>query len=334
MCLLQPSSYNIPVVYTEWKFVLLRTLITMIYGYDLIDQMSQSNIQRLIYEFNLVKPYVDLMLNDKTQTFGDLCQCNDTICGFERTQMFTCLKLITDQLKCDYVCITLSNRIIVSSPNWSKLKLNEQYVLQLLIAYNPEFKFIRDYAVYIESVDRTHNYRLITVRLIGHLHVSLLCSNEPKLNVFENTIETIFRPHIEYIQNISSLLYPRAIHDSVQFDHSILALLYINRQTHYCVSTLHPIPTTVTKQDIVEQRFLNLKLFYMQMISRTSETLIPHTEPLTTTVNEMYMINDDHKCYYLKENNYELFILYSNSIPNIALRGISRKTLTLLKKHL
>jgi hypothetical protein len=58
----------------------------MIIGYEYIDQISQTNPQKLENDLNLVKYYVDTILNDEqTFSFGDLTQCADTLCGFDRT---------------------------------------------------------------------------------------------------------------------------------------------------------------------------------------------------------------------------------------------------------
>jgi hypothetical protein len=57
----------------------------MIIGYEYIDKISQTNPQKLENDLNLVKYYVDTILNDEqTFSFGDLTQCSDTLCGFDR----------------------------------------------------------------------------------------------------------------------------------------------------------------------------------------------------------------------------------------------------------
>jgi len=85
MCLLEPTEYDIPNECTQYKLVLLRTLFNMIIGYEYIDQISQTNPQKLENDLNLVKYYVDTILNDEqTFSFGDLTQCADTLCGFDR----------------------------------------------------------------------------------------------------------------------------------------------------------------------------------------------------------------------------------------------------------
>ena len=84
MCLLEPTEYDIPNECTQYKIVLLKTLFNMIIGYEYIDRISQTNPQRLQYDFNLVKYYVDTILNDEqTFSFGDLTQCTDRPCGFD-----------------------------------------------------------------------------------------------------------------------------------------------------------------------------------------------------------------------------------------------------------
>ena len=85
MCLLEPTEFDIPTECTQYKLVLLRTLFNMIIGYEYIDQKSQTNAQKLENDLNLVKFYVDTILNDeRTFSFGDLTQCADTLCGFDR----------------------------------------------------------------------------------------------------------------------------------------------------------------------------------------------------------------------------------------------------------
>ena len=82
--------------------------------------------------------------------------------------MYSCLKSISDHLRCDHVCITLSNRIIASSVGWSRLTQAEQYILTLLISLNDYsndiLPTVRDMPIYLDSIDRSHNYRLLSVR--------------------------------------------------------------------------------------------------------------------------------------------------------------------------
>ena len=159
--------------------------------------------------------------------------------------MYSCLQSISHHLRCEHVCITLSNRIIVSSPGWSRLTQAEQHILTLLISLNDYsndiLPTIRDMPVYLDSIDRSHNYRLLSVRLLGQIYVSILCSSAPKMSEFESIVDQYCHSRTEHIQNLNSLLYPRSFHDNIIFDHNIQALLYLNQQTHFCVSTLEPI---------------------------------------------------------------------------------------------
>ena len=151
--------------------------------------------------------------------------------------MYSCLKSISDHFQCEYVCITLSNRIIASSTGWGRLTQAEQYILTLLIALNDYsndiLPTVRDMPVYLDSIDRSHNYRLLSIRLLGQIYVSILCTSAPKMSEFESVVDRYSHSHIEHIQNLNSLLYPRAFHDNIIFDHNIQAVLYINHQTHF-----------------------------------------------------------------------------------------------------
>ena len=85
MCLLAPTEYDIPEECIQYKLLLLRTMLNMIIGYEYIDQISQMNAQRLESELDLVKFYVDIILNDEYAfSFGDLTQCVDTVSGCDR----------------------------------------------------------------------------------------------------------------------------------------------------------------------------------------------------------------------------------------------------------
>ena len=47
--------------------------------------MQNTISQKLENELNLVKYYVDTILNDEqTFSFGNVTQCADTLCGFDR----------------------------------------------------------------------------------------------------------------------------------------------------------------------------------------------------------------------------------------------------------
>ncbi|UJR38184.1 hypothetical protein I4U23_030858 [Adineta vaga] len=346
MCLLEPTELDIPNQCTQYKLVLLRTLFNMIIGYEYIDQKSQTNSQKLENDLHLVKFYVDTILNDeRTFSFGDLTQCADTLCGFDRHTMYACLKSISDHCKCDHVCITLSNRIIASSVGWSRLTQAEQYILTLLISLNDYsndiLPTIRDMPVYLDSIDRSRNYRLLSVRLFGQIYISILCSSTPKMSEFESIVEKYTHPHIEHIQNLNSLLYPRSFNENILFDHNIHALLYINHQTHFCVSTLEPTKQNLPiSMSIKKHRYGILRDFYMEIIRMDKEKMLPYDNSKNEIqMNEMYFLNTDdsseHKCYFLREQEFfQLYILFDGNIPNIAMRGIAKKTLLILRKNL
>lgn len=258
--------------------------------------------------------------------------------------MYGCLKSISDNLHCEHICITLSNRIIVSSAAWSHLTQAEQHVLTYLIALNDYsndiLPTVRDIPVYLDSIDRSHNYRLLTIRLLGQIYVSILCSSTPKMSEFESVVDKYCHSQIEHIQNLHSLLYPRSFHDNIIFDHNIQSLLYINRQTHFCVSTLDPMKTNLSLNN-KKIRYGILRQFYIEIIRMDKEKLIKFDHSINDIkMNEMYMLNDNdqdsqYKCYFLRENEFfELYILFDTNIPTIAMRGIAKKTLAILRKNL
>lgn len=260
--------------------------------------------------------------------------------------MEECLKSISNHLQCEHICITLTNRIIVSSSGWSHLTQSEQYILSLIIAsndfLNDSLPTVRDMPVYLDSIDRSRNYRLLSIRLLGHIYVSLLCTSSPKMSEFESVVDKYTRSQTEYMQNLHSLLYPRWFHDNVVFDHNIQALLYVNQQTRFCVSTFEPFksssPLSIGKK---KSRYNVLRQFYMEIIRMNKEKLLSFDNSKNETqMNEMYLINEDDKqvewkCYFLRDNQFsEIFLLFHISIPTIAMRGIAKKTFLLLKKQL
>lgn len=260
--------------------------------------------------------------------------------------MYGCLKSISDNLQCEHVCITLSNRIIASSASWSRLTQAEQHILTYLIALNDYsndiLPTVRDIPVYLDSIDRSHNYRLLSIRLLGQIYVSILCSSTPKMSEFESVVDKYCHSQTEHIQNLNSLLYPRSFHDNIIFDHNIQALLYINRQTHFCVSTLEPMKSNSPLSMINKKvRYGFLRHFYLEIIRMDKEKLLSFNESKNEVkMNEMYMLNENdeeiqHKCYFLREHEFfELYILFDINIPTIAMRGITKKTMLLLRKNL
>ena len=259
--------------------------------------------------------------------------------------MYSCLKQIFDHLRCEHICITLSNRVIASSAAWAQMTQAEQYILTLIIASNDYSNDIlptaRDIPIYRDSIDRSRNYRLLSVRLLGQIYVSILCLSQPKMSEFESVVDRYCHPQIEYIQNLNSLLYPRLFHDNITFDHNIQALLYVNRQMNFCVSTLEPLKTNISlSRTAKKDRYRLLKQFYMEIIRIDKEKLLPLDNSTNETkMNEMYMVNHEdrieHKCYFLREQDYfELYILFDVNIPTIAMRGIAKKTLLSLSRSL
>lgn len=257
--------------------------------------------------------------------------------------MYSCLKSISDHLQCEHACITLSNRIIVSSTAWSRLTQAEQQILSFLVALNDYsndiLPTVRDIPIYLDSVDRSRNYRLLSVRLLGQISVSVLCSATPKMSEFESVVDRFCHPQAEHILNLNSVLYPRSFHESILFDHNIQALLYVNQQTHFCVSTLEPTKSQVSLTQ-KKHRYGLLRHFYMEIVRLEKEKLLPFDGLANESkMNEMYMLSDDeptsHKCYFLREHDhFQVFLLFDAAIPSVAMRGIAKKTLLVLKKHL
>ena len=102
-CTIYFHEYEIPQQVTEYRFVLLRCLLNMIIGYNYIDKISQTNLQNLENYLNLVRYYVDTILNDeRTFALGDLTPCTDTLCMVSIESkifllfsiMYSCLKSI------------------------------------------------------------------------------------------------------------------------------------------------------------------------------------------------------------------------------------------------
>ena len=250
--------------------------------------------------------------------------------------LFTCMEDIANYVHSDYACITLSNRILVSSTGWSRLTQAEQHILTYLIALNDYSNDIlptsRDIPIYLDSIDRSHNYRLVSVRLLGQIYVSIICSSEPKMSEFESVVDRHCHPKIELIQNLNNSLYPRSFHDQIVFDPNVQALLYVNHQTHFCVSTFEPsrsappLSTTLKKH-----RYQILRNFYLEIVRIEKEKMLNFNGLANETkLNEMYLVSSDptdpHKCYFLREDDFlQVFILFDVQIPTVAMRGIARK---------
>jgi hypothetical protein len=257
------------------------------------------------------------------------------------------MKSLGEHFKCDHICITLANRIIVSSTGWSQLTQAEQHILTLLIALNDYSKDIlptvRDIPVHIDSIDRLHNYRLVSVRLLGQIYVSMICSSQPNMTEFERTVGEHCRAHVEHIHYLNTMLYPRAFHETIVFDHNIRALLFVNRLTHFCVSTLQPMKdgnTDDTNNEQIHDRYRILRYFYMETVRMSQQRCLPFDDVNDeTTMNEIYQLCDDdvyaHKSYFLREHeHYQILLLFDVNMPTIAMRNIAKKTMLLLRKQL
>lgn len=256
------------------------------------------------------------------------------------------MKNISEQTKVEHVCISWSNRILTSTTGWSRLTQAEQHVLTLIIGVrdcnDDLLPTIRDVPIYLDSINRTQIYRLVSIRLVDRLHVSIICLDSPKINDFENIIERIFLPQREHIHNLNSLIRKNSFYDKIiSFDPNIQSILYINRETRFCVSSLEPT-NNVTPLSIKSkrQRYETLRQFYIEIVRVEKEKSLPFEKiNVETQLNEMYFICHEeeipHKCYFLREqDSFEVYIVFDQKMPTVAMRGIARKTLTLLKKHL
>lgn len=129
-------------------------------------------------------------------------------------------------------------------------------------------------------------------------------------------------------------------------DKNILGFLLVNTKKQRSLTSVHPVEDEIgrtkdgkcvslrKRQEMLRAlyKLVNSAYFTTTTTPATDDVAgaAPNAGSSSHQVTEVYMCTETHKNYALRNNDYQLYILFSSSIPTFAMRSVSHKTLKAL----
>ncbi|KAJ7381982.1 hypothetical protein OS493_037861 [Desmophyllum pertusum] len=224
-------------------------------------------------------------------------------------------------------------KVAVATERWWELTGMETVLLSFLVRSLPPCSS-RDIPVYLPYG---------SPKLIEGVEVCVICGPKPSLQDTETKfLDQYWRFTVDTLKS-SRRSHPRNLPGDMLLDSAILGFVLVNTDERKCLSSVHPsgVLTGVDQSsapgggNVHSQEKVHLGIILQvncwNFISIPGAKYI-YTSSLPHQAMETYMCGNDHKCYAIRTATHELFLLFSNDVPNYALGSLASNTLAILTK--
>ncbi|XP_037569038.1 protein fuzzy homolog [Dermacentor silvarum] len=310
------------------------------------------NVDRLKRELRVCYPVVDHLLCQLDQdacTLGDLTGVTDFILCTESQALQHYLDTFVEEVDSLYGCLLVRGKVAVATKQWMRLTREETTLLA--VAARAGTRCIsRETPVYLPTSCPLVSNRLVTLQLTQGVELCLLCGPAPSLPVLEEEVCRFWNEAFDLLKSASSV-HPRnfplcSTSDKKTvtlppLDKNILGFLLVNIKKQRSLTSVHPVEDEIGRTRdgkcvSLRKRQEMLRALY-KLVSSTyftttddAQGAAPNAGSSSHQATEVYMCTETHKNYALRNNDYQLYILFSSSIPTFAMRSVSHKTLKAL----
>ncbi|XP_037277020.2 fuzzy planar cell polarity protein-like protein [Rhipicephalus microplus] len=315
------------------------------------------NVDRLKRELRVCYPMVDHLLCQLDQdacTLGDLTGVTDFILCTESQALQHYLDTFVEEVDSLYGCLLVRGKVAVATKQWMRLTREETTLLA--IAARAGTRCIsRETPVYLPTSCPLVSNRLVTLQLTQGVELCLLCGPAPSLAVLEEEVCRFWNEAFDLLKTAASV-HPRNFPLSStsdkktvtlpSLDKNILGFLLVNMKKQRSLTSVHPVEDEIgrtkdgkcvslrKRQEMLRALYKLVNSAYFTMtttpVMEGTTGAAPNAGSSNHQVTEVYMCTETHKNYALRNNDYQLYILFSSSIPTFAMRSISHKTLKAL----
>nr|CAD7442720.1 unnamed protein product [Timema bartmani] len=292
---------------------------------------SPRNADRLKRELRVCYPLLDRLLecldgNDRTTNRTDLLGLVEVIMCPENHLLQSCLEAYAECLDSLYGCVMVHGRVAVATESWWCLDAEEKKLLALLVDHDTTTT-ARDIPVFLPCKSPAVPFRLVTVSLVGHVEVSVLCGPSPPLSEVERVATQCWRGATDILRSAEQC-YPRNFPPSIQLDTGVMGLLLIDHECGKFMLSRNQHPDSAGH----ETRSLNsahrldvLRTFYHQVatpfFSHNDEGNFAEKSPVSSQALETYWCSEYHKCHALRSGGILLCMLYTSAVPIQTMRA-------------
>nr|CAD7585813.1 unnamed protein product [Timema genevievae] len=240
--------------------------------------------------------------NDRTTNRTDLLGLVEVIMCPENHLLQGCLEAYAECLDSLYGCVMVHGRVAVATESWWCLDAEEKKLLALLVDHDTTTT-ARDIPVFLPCKSPAVPFRLVTVSLVGHVEVSVLCGPSPPLSEVERVATQCWRGATDILRSAEQC-YPRNFPPSIQLDTGVMG--YVSSDLNYRLGRLENVTISQDEGNLSEK------------------------SPVSSQALETYWCSEYHKCHALRSGGILLCMLYTSAVPIQTMRLITGRTLKFL----
>ncbi|XP_071949645.1 protein fuzzy homolog [Antedon mediterranea] len=308
-------------------------------GLDSLENIK--NVERLRKDLKCCYAVVDSLLND-CEFLGGLTNSVDVSLFPDSNLLQDPLEVFVNSAGSTHGCVHSNGLLVCATNKWWTLTGFELNLLATFIRTLPE-NTASDVPIYLPDASPKIPHRLLSIHLLSGLVVSVLCGPSPSLDAVKSQlVEACWLPHMEPMRACLNM-GTKSISSSFAIEQGVIGFLFINYVQKKCLSTVQFPPTAAipaSKLPSYERRLELLSCFYRntvgtifplvkQDVEQDSEVSIPFTH----TPKETYICGPDYKAYAIDDKPYQLFVLFASNVPQYAIRSLSQKQMSNLKKE-
>ncbi|XP_066917114.1 protein fuzzy homolog [Clytia hemisphaerica] len=299
---------------------------------------KSNNVERLKKKMKLCSPLLDAMLAPSKIT-ATLTQTTETLHISNSSVLINYLTSFTEDLDSEFGCITVDGRVVVATEKFWQLQTIETSLLSYVV-YNLRNATASDTPVYLPNGSPVVPHRLITVTLIDHVQIAIVCGPEPSLHEIQNKlIVHYWLPLVPYLRECLRSL-PRSFPPEIKPDHNVISVILLNTVEGKSLISFHTHGNNtaidmdeMSSKDVRKNALLD---FYLSAnnflkINNDDETDDSSAANVSET-KETYQCYTTHKCYALKTASYEIYVLFSRLVPTYSMGFLTKATLKMLTK--
>ena len=308
-----------------------------------------NNVERLKKKIKLCSPLLDAMLSP-SKLIPTLTQMTETLLINNASVLENYLTSFTEDLDSEFGCVTLDGRIVVATEKFWQLQTIETSLLSYVI-YNLRKVAASDTPVYLPNGSPVVPHRLITVTLIERVQVAIVCGPEPSLHDIQTKyIAHYWSPLVPYLrESLRSL--PRSFPPEMKLDHNVLSFILLNVTDGRSLISLHTHGKNTGIDDAdsfmadAHAREKALGEFYLAANDYLKTNDVAEDDDVAendcstgsdvngSEAKETYQCFSTHKCYAVKNDSHEIYVLFSHVVPTYTMGFLTKSTFKTLTKE-
>ncbi|EDO47721.1 predicted protein [Nematostella vectensis] len=293
------------------------------------DNASDHHLNSVLdHVFNSMCCYslIDSLL-EGTDLVGDLTKAVDVILCPDVSILQEFLDNFIAGVESEFGCLLVLGKVAVATERWWELTGMETVLLSLLVHSLPPCSS-RDVLVYLPYGSPKVPHRLVTFQIIEGIEVCVICGPSPTLQDIETKfLDQYWRPTVDTLKSCLRS-HPRNLPPAITVDSSILGFILINTDERKCLTSVYP-SGVVTGSDGLTLPIVRRKSALTAFFKSIVGTLFPPVPPLTDEkapssnltsslphqAVETYACAVDHKCYAVRTDAHQLFVIFNKDVP-------------------